>query len=267
VSARWNILTFLALTLVLCLPPYYFILSAASTRAIPDLAVAGVMWAPGAAALITRLLSQRNLRGFGWAPGPSRYLLVSYLLPVVGCVTVYGTVWGTHLGGFSIERVTPFWRSIGVALTAGFLIEAALALGEELGWRGLFVPELAKAVPFRLVGLLSGSIWVLFHVPAIIFAGYHSRAPIWFGLTVFAISFVAISFVLAWLRLRSGSVWTAVLFHASHNLFVQDVFDRMTVPGRTTEYVTTEFGLGLAVVYFAAAVICWRRRKALESVS
>jgi len=261
------ILTFLAFTLLFCLPPYFFILSAASTRAIPDLAVAGVMWAPGLAALITRLSYQRSLRGFGWAPGRPRYLLISYLLPVVGCVMVYGSVWATQLGGFSTERLTPWWRSLAIALTGGFLIEAALALGEELGWRGLLVPELAKVVSFRQVGLLSGSTWVLFHVPAIIFAGYHSRAPIWFGLPVFAFSFVAVSFVLAWLRLKSGSVWTAVLFHASHNLFVQDVFDGLTKSGSATQYVTTEFGLGLALVYSAAAITCWRRRKELDAVT
>jgi len=135
--------------------------------------------------------------------------------------------------------------------------------GRRARLAGLLVPELAKVVSFRQVGLLSGSVWVLFHVPAIVVAGYHSRAPIWFGLVVFAISFMAISFVLAWLRLKSGSVWTAVLFHASHNLFVQDVFDPLTRSGPATQYVTTEFGLGLAFVYSAAAIIAWRYRKGL----
>jgi hypothetical protein len=55
-------------------------------------------------------------------------------------------------------------------------------------------------------------------------------------------------------------VWTAAIFHASHNLFVQDVFDRLTVSKTHTEYVTTEFGVGLAIVYSAVALWLWRHR-------
>jgi membrane protease YdiL (CAAX protease family) len=194
-----------------------------------------------------------------------RYLIVSYLLTPIACLIVYGIVGATALGHFNWTRLTPFWRSIAVAATAGFVWEALLALGEELGWRGLLVPELAKVASFRMTALLSGSIWVLFHVPGIVFAGYHSRAPIWYGLSVFTISFVAVSFVLAWLRLKSGSVWTAVIFHASHNLFIQSVFDRLTVSGPMTQYVTTEFGAGLAL-YGCAAVWCWRHRGQLASL-
>jgi CAAX protease family protein len=85
-----------------------------------------------------------------------------------------------------------------------------------------------------------------------------------YGLAAFSVSFMAFSFALAWLRLKSGSVWTAVILHASHNLFIQNVFDRLTVSRGATQYVTTEFGVGLAVVYTAAAVACWRRRAELS---
>ncbi len=40
------------------------------------------MWAPGIAALVTRLLYRRNLRGFGWRLGKPRYLIISYLVPL-----------------------------------------------------------------------------------------------------------------------------------------------------------------------------------------
>lgn len=63
-----------------------------------------------------------------------------------------------------------------------------------------------KLVPFGQVGFLSGLVWILFHVPGILFAGYHSTDPVWYGLAAFSASFMALSFVLAWLRLKSGSV-------------------------------------------------------------
>jgi membrane protease YdiL (CAAX protease family) len=251
-DARRHITTFLALTAALCLPSYYSIIAAPSLKQIPDLAVIGIMWAPGVAALATRLIYQRNVRGFGWRLGASRYVFFSYLLPPAAALVVYGAVWATGLGGFSVEHLTvgagssrglasfAFWRSVAVAATGGFVLEAMLALGEELGWRGLLVPELARLAPFERDGLVSGSIWVLFHVPGILFAGYHSRAAVWYGLVVFSASFVAISFILAWLRVKSGSVWPAVIFHASHNLFIQNIFDRLTVSGTVTQYLTTD---------------------------
>lgn len=275
-SAWTQVATFLTLRVALCLPSYYFIISAESIDAISDVTVAAIMWAPGVAAIITRLFYQKNVRGFGWGLGSPRYIVFSYFLPLAAGLIVYGTVWTTDLGGFSAARLAPageswggpetlvFWRRVGDAAAGGFIVEAVLALGEELGWRGLLVPELTKLVSFRAVGLLSGSIWILFHVPGILFAGYHSRAPVWYGLAAFSVSFMALSFVLAWLRLKSGSVWTAVILHASHNLFIQNVFDRLTVSRGATQYVTTEFGVGLAVVYTAVAVACWRRRAELS---
>jgi hypothetical protein len=67
VEARRNILTFLALTVGLCVPSYYRILSAKSIESIPDLVVAGIMWARGSRSL-HRFVYQRNIRGFdgGW---------------------------------------------------------------------------------------------------------------------------------------------------------------------------------------------------------
>lgn len=55
-------------------------------------------------------------------------------------------------------------------------------------------------------------------------------------------------------------VWTAVILHASHNLFIQQIFDPLTPWGGVTKYVTTEFGAGLALGYTALAIYFWHRR-------
>jgi hypothetical protein len=55
-------------------------------------------------------------------------------------------------------------------------------------------------------------------------------------------------------------MWTAVILHASHNLFIQEIFDPLTVDRGMTRYVTTEFGAGLALAYTIAAWYVWRRR-------
>ena len=144
--------------------------------------------------------------------------------------------------------------------TVGFIQAAFFALGEELGWRGFLVPELAQISSFTKTALISGAAWSIYHYPLTLFANYNSGTPAWFALPVFTWMVLASSFVYAWLRLKWGSVWPTVILHASHNLFVQQIFDPLTLDRRTTKYVTTEFGLGLAVAYTAAAFYFWKRR-------
>jgi CAAX protease family protein len=142
----------------------------------------------------------------------------------------------------------------------GFLINAVYALGEELGWRGLLVPELAKVTGFGGTVAVSAAVWALYHYPLILFGDYHSAAPRWWSFLFFTLDIAAFSVIVAWLRLRSGSVWTAAILHASHNLFLQEVFDPLTVSRGKTEYWTTEFGLGITLFYGVVAYLCWRRR-------
>jgi hypothetical protein len=76
---------------------------------------------------------------------------------------------------------------------------------------------------------------------------------------------ISLAIPLAWLRLRSASVWPAALLHASHNLFVQGFFDRVTVDTGRTRWLTTEFGAALAVTIGVTAWLFWRARGAVAS--
>ena len=112
------------------------------------------MWCPALAAIATRLVFQHDLRGFGWRRGKPRYLLLS------------------SSDGVALNSgVTLVPISFAVTATVLVVIGALTALGEELGWRGFLVPELARSTSFHRVALVSGGIWA------------------------------------AWLRLSSGSVW------------------------------------------------------------
>jgi membrane protease YdiL (CAAX protease family) len=102
-------------------------------------------------------------------------------------------------------------------------------------------------------------------MPLIIFADYNAGTATWYALLCFAFMVVAMSFPMAWLRLRSGSVWPAVIIHASHNLFVQGFFDQVTVNTGPTLWLTTEFGAALAVTIGLTAWLFWRVRDAVPS--
>jgi uncharacterized protein len=100
-SGRHRIILFLVLTYALS-AIFYFQIIAGEMKMLP---VLGVMWCPGVAALILRLVTQRNLRGTGWGWGATRWQALSYFaIPAMGLV-VYGLVWLTGIGG-----AWYFWR-------------------------------------------------------------------------------------------------------------------------------------------------------------
>jgi uncharacterized protein len=111
--------------------------------------------------------------------------------------------------------------------------------------------------------LITGLVWAVFHYPLILYADYNSGTPLWYVTFVFTVGIVAGSFVVSWLRLRSGSLWTAVIMHASHNGFT-GLFNQLTVSKRWTPFITTEYGAGLAVAYSVVSYWCWKHRTSLR---
>jgi membrane protease YdiL (CAAX protease family) len=150
-------------------------------------------------------------------------------------------------------------------IVLGSLQSLLSATGEELGWRGFLVPTLARTMSFGRTALVSGAIWAAWHVPLIVFADYNAGTATWYAVLCFVAMVVSLSVPLAWLRLRSGSVWPAAILHATHNLFVQGFFDRVTVDTGPTRWLTSEFGAALAVAVGATAWVFWRARGAALS--
>ncbi|MDQ6861477.1 MAG: CPBP family intramembrane metalloprotease [Verrucomicrobiota bacterium] len=151
--------------------------------------------------------------------------------------------------------------------TLGLVGKTSRALGEEIGWRGFLVPELAKVTSFTGVSLISGAMWAIYHFPVLIFADYNAGTPVWLGLSCFTLGVVAESFIFAWITLRSRSLWPAALMHGSHNLWIQSILTPLTSDNGSAKYVIDEFGIGLVVTTLIAAVIVWRKRGAISAAS
>jgi CAAX protease family protein len=66
--------------------------------------------------------------------------------------------------------------------------------------------------------------------------------------------------------LKSGSLWSGVLLHASHNIFIQGFFDPITGDTGHTRYVIGEFGAALPVAAVIIAFYFWTRRAEIEAV-
>lgn len=241
--------------------------------------VVGLMYCPALSALITCRILKRKIADLGWKWGNPRYQLWAYLVPLIYSVFSYLIIWVTGWGGFyntgfvrdvaqsfGWERLSDgtvivlYFVFTGIYGMAGSM---AHALGEEIGWRGFLVPELSKSNSYTKTSLIVGLIWALWHFPILIFADYNSGTPAWFGLSCFTVMVVSISFVFTWFRLKSNSLWTAVILHASHNLFIQRFFTPMTTDTGHTKYFIDEFGVVVPVICVITAIYFWSRRKEL----
>jgi membrane protease YdiL (CAAX protease family) len=251
---------FLVLTAVLTAIAVTPVVRAGDLGAGNGLFILATMWSPGVAAILTRLVTQRNLRGMGWIPRRPGILALAYGLPVAYALPVYLVAWTSGLGGFDASRwafepgMSPATGLL-MACTIGAAMGLISATGEEIGWRGLLVPELAKITTFGRTALISGAIWTVFHLPGLLGANYRGEGtPLPYSLACFTVMIVSLSFVMAWITLKSGSFWPAAVLHATHNLFVQAVFDGATIENASTNWLTGEFGAGLAIT---TAITAW----------
>lgn len=238
--------------------------------------VTALMWAPAISALVTCRLRGVPLAELGWRWPSWREVRFAWWLPLGYGLITYAVIWASGGGGFpNPERVDDIAKTMDLvgsstafviasytvmAVTFGMLNSTG-ALGEEIGWRGFLVPQLMRVMGFRATVLVSGTIWLLYHVPVLLFADYNAGTPWWFGLSCFAVMVYGISAVMASGRLRSGSLWPAAIMHASHNLFVQRILTPLTTDTGNTRWLIDEFGIGLAISIGAiGAWTMWRER-------
>lgn len=275
-SSKKKVGLFLFLTFALSMFSYVPIIRAGTLGGQSMLFVLTLMWSPGLAAILTQLIATRSLRGLGWRFGSARWLGISYFLPVVYTLPVYAFTWFTGIGTFSNPRlfasIAEKYSSPNLATTVAIILLLELTvgmaenlisgLGEEIGWRGLLVPELAKVTSFTKTALISGIIWAVWHMPGIFLADLSgSGTPKAYAAAMFAVLLISISFPFAWLTLKSGSLWPAAVLHASHNLFVYPIFERLTSDTELTPYITGEFGVGLALTSLVVAYVFWRMQR------
>lgn len=272
-----QILAFIALVFAFSCVPYALIIHVGHLAVGNGMLVGVLMWCPALAAFASCKIFGIDIATLGWKWRPVRYEVLAYLLPIFYAIPVYAAVWIFISGSFGFST---FAQKLGAAFgfphspeTATLLLaipcyafigvigSMAHALGEEIGWRGYLLPRLVGRTGFTVGCLISGCIWAVWHYPLLLFADYNSGTPKIYALTCFTIMVIGDAFILGWFRLKSGSLWPAAMLHASHNLFIQAIFDRMTNPAGKSLYITTEFGCGLALAVGVCAIYFWTRRK------
>lgn len=273
--AKRKVVTFLVVLALLSVPGYLVAFTSSPTIGLP-----AALAMPAVAGLLTRLIFQKNLSGVGWKRGRFRYYPLAYVLPVIWLVIAHAIMWSTAIADISVEAfvayVTEMTNGSFDTLLSGLFAVAfisvpfttILVLQEELGWRGLLVPELAKFTSFTTNCLITTLIWAVYHFPLIVGFGYISgSAPMWYKLVTAVLFLIPVTVIVNWLRLRSGSIWPPSLLHASGNAFMGNLFAPLTVAGSNFDYWGGAAGLMIFLVTAAVAYLFWLRRSELEGES
>jgi membrane protease YdiL (CAAX protease family) len=253
-------ISYLVFLCVLSAVAYTLLFNHVKVGMSPLLGIFILMWCPAISGFIAQFIFERNLRGFGWGLANLYWYLLSYFLPAISGLLAYGFIWITELGLINANYEFNFFHFV----ILGIIFHIVFAAGEEIGWRGFLVPNLFRAMGFTKACFVSGIIWAVWHFPLIISGKYLGGIPTAVSLAQLVIVILAMTFIINWIRLKSGSVWTAVLLHASHNLYMQNLFDPMTsLTNSFSRYFSGENGFALIAVYALAGFIFWRKRASL----
>ncbi|WP_159623632.1 CPBP family intramembrane glutamic endopeptidase [Ruania rhizosphaerae] len=139
------------------------------------------------------------------------------------------------------------------AVPINALVSSAAAFGEELGWRGWLVPNLLPLGRWPAL-LISGVIWALWHAP-IILLGYNFGYTDARGLALMIGFCVPLGVLLGWLRLRTASVWPAVVGHGAVNTATGTTLLLLHVDAQDVQQASLGTFLGIPGWILMAAVV------------
>jgi membrane protease YdiL (CAAX protease family) len=237
-------------------------------------AAALYMFTPAEAALIMLVVVTRDgsSKG-GWKSlGLHRLGLsvwwIAFGAPLLVSLAATAIVWATPLASFVLPGIGTGGRLLGFLIQV-VLFTLTLSLGEELGWRGYLLPKFLGVGQARAL-ILVGLVWAAWHMPLMFLTPlYHSAGNKLIVVPLFVGSIVAASFVFGYLRIYTGSVWSASIAHSVHNAAwgTLAAFTATSSPVVVNEYLVGDNGILIVVgVVVAAIAVRYILRSGLNKV-
>jgi membrane protease YdiL (CAAX protease family) len=281
-DARRGLAIYLSLVVIASAALEWWIITHGGLNGPAGSLVLVLMYVPAFASIVARLVGREGFGDVSFRWGGrlgTRASLAAWLLPVVIGTVAYGIAWSTGLAGFAVPaegmlaRVSNpllrFLLMIPAALTIGTLYSGISAFGEELGWRGYLVPRLHEAGVPR-PDVVSTLIWCFWHVPLILWGGYAVGPSPLLSALLFVAAIMPVGLLMARWRMTTGSVWPAVIAHASWNIVIQGVFDYSSTGEKAALWIG-ESGILTVIVLWATYVVvrnaAWAGTAAPKSAS
>ncbi|OYP44127.1 hypothetical protein CG709_04235, partial [Lachnotalea glycerini] len=207
------------------------------------------MWCPGISAFIIKIIFYRKEKIIKFQRCPIVFILLGIFIPVFYLGISYAIYWLINPFAFTGQIYS---TSITFYILA-FLSSIITAMGEEIGWRGFLLPKMSEIFHPVPTVIICGLIWAVWHYPLLIAGLYQSGTPLYYQLPVFTLEVILITGTLFYLRMRSHSIWPAILLHASHNYIDQLICAPLT-QSDDSAYFAGETGL-ITVVCIVIIVI------------
>jgi membrane protease YdiL (CAAX protease family) len=217
--------------------------------------ISALMFVPTIASLAARLILKEGFGDVSFRFGGRRgrnVVLLSLVFPVAVGAVAYGLGWATGLVGFRIPPAG--WGGWVAGIVVLSVLNVVLSSGEEIGWRGYMLTRLVDAGVPRPV-LTSGLIWGAWHIPLVLWAGYSVGPSPLLSAVLLMFTSVSLGYVLARVRLETGSVWPAVALHVAWNVVIQAGFDPATTGATRAMWVGESGILTVLVLVVAASIV------------
>ena len=242
------------------------------------------MLTPLIATVITQMVHKEPvLRGLGIRWKLNRWWLVAWLLPfflVAAMIGLSCLMPNTYLSfdnplmtetldkvnailpeGKKLSPTVFFLSQLPNGFIVGITINALIAFGEEIGWRGYLLKQFAGK-KFLTTALIIGAIWGLWHAPLILMGHNFPKHPV-IGVLIMTLSCICLAPIVQYIRIKSGSVIAAAIFHGSFNAFATFVAFPLN---RFDDLLTNPMGLaGIVVVLITIGVLYLFDKKTLTS--
>ncbi len=125
------------------------------------------------------------------------------------------------------------------------------ALGEELGWRGVFLKQLLKKTYFILAAAVMGALWAASHLPLWLMPELESMGYAGNPFLLFTAALIGGSFIYTWVYIYSGgNLLSCIILHFIQNYLLAFTINLNTEPSNFFA-VYTVINLVLAIIIVA----------------
>lgn len=250
-------------------------------------------WFPGLVAIVFRLLTKQGFRDVGWGLRRWWYLLPSIMVsPIIVTGISILTIrlnWAILLDRYFIfhdqmvdipripfvlgnhtQSLQFFALNFIVSLFLQSILGSLFTFGEEFGWRGYIQEKLIRKFGLKSGLILLGMIWGYWHIPVILMGYNFPDHPVLGAFLLMPLGTTFLGIFLGWLYLRSKSIWTVVLAHASINLTAVLLFNMLVLQNESLLLQImwiAAWGIVAGVCFLSMSIkppVLWQKTNAAE---